>query len=357
MKKFFKGILIVVLALVVLVGGYVAYVLLDYHRIPDQTAVAPEQINDGMLTTKAIYTALSYNIGYGSYPPDYSFFMDGGKESVARSRQAVLDCIDGTIATITAQQPDLVLLQEVDLDATRSHHVDEYARICAALPTYSRAFAVNYDSSFLFYPFLQPIGKTLGGIATFAAAAMDSCVRRSLPISTDLSKLVDLDRCYTVTALPVDNGRTLYVYNVHMTAYGLSDDIRIQQMTMLANDMAEKMEQGDYILCGGDFNHDFTGNSRELLNADSQGELEWAQPLLKELLPEGVSPCVAYDENAVVPTVRNLNEAYEKGKSLTVILDGFLISDNIRCVSLQNLDLDFQYSDHNPVRLQFELEA
>ena len=36
MKKGWKIVLCILLALVLVVGGYVAYVLIDYHRIGDQ---------------------------------------------------------------------------------------------------------------------------------------------------------------------------------------------------------------------------------------------------------------------------------------------------------------------------------
>ena len=35
------------------------------------------------------YTVISYNIGFGAYEPDYGFFMDGGTESRAWSRERV----------------------------------------------------------------------------------------------------------------------------------------------------------------------------------------------------------------------------------------------------------------------------
>ena len=42
-KKVIKVILIILLAAVLIVGGYVAYVMIDYHRIEDNQAL---QIND-----------------------------------------------------------------------------------------------------------------------------------------------------------------------------------------------------------------------------------------------------------------------------------------------------------------------
>ena len=41
MKKWLKVALCILLAVVLLVGGYVAYVFIDYHRLGDMT-LAPE---------------------------------------------------------------------------------------------------------------------------------------------------------------------------------------------------------------------------------------------------------------------------------------------------------------------------
>lgn len=42
------------------------------------------------LQQKKEYSALTYNIGFGAYTPDFSFFMDGGKFSWAKSKDSVL---------------------------------------------------------------------------------------------------------------------------------------------------------------------------------------------------------------------------------------------------------------------------
>ena len=42
--------------------------------------------------------------------------------------------------------------------------------------------------------------------------------------------------------------------------------------------------------------------------------------------------------------------------SFTVILDGFLVSDNVTAVSVRNVQTGFVYSDHNPAVLRFILQ-
>ena len=83
MKKWLKAALCVLLAILLIVGGYVAYVFIDYHRIGDM-ALTPSDGGAASVRTDTPYTVLSYNIGFGAYEDDYGFFMDGGTESMAK---------------------------------------------------------------------------------------------------------------------------------------------------------------------------------------------------------------------------------------------------------------------------------
>lgn len=59
-KKVIKVILIILLAAVLIVGGYVAYVMIDYHRIEDNQAL---QINDATSDAALVdteYKVISY---------------------------------------------------------------------------------------------------------------------------------------------------------------------------------------------------------------------------------------------------------------------------------------------------------
>ena len=49
-----------------------------------------------------------------------------------------------------------------------------------------------------------------------------------------------------------------------MSAYGNSDAIREGQIRMLSEDMQKEYEAGNYVLCGGDFNHDLKAAEDEL---------------------------------------------------------------------------------------------
>lgn len=354
LKKALKISLCVVLSLLLVVVGYLGYVIFSYNRIADNQTITPVKSgSDAFLSLNTSYTAVIQNLGFGAYTQDFTFFMDGGTQSWANSKESVISCINKGADEAEKYNPDFILFQEVDFDSTRSYHVNQQEMLEKRFKNYSSAFAVNYHSAFLAYPFTQPHGASNSGILTLSKFNVTASKRRSLPISESFSKFLDLDRCYSVSRIPVENGKELVLYNVHLSAYGGSDEIRTAQMTMLFNDMKAEYEKGNYTVCGGDFNHDFTGDSTQKLNGGQKVDFGWAQPFPEKLLPECITRCDNY--GTLAPTCRNCDIPYKKG-NFTIIVDGFLVSQNVEAVKVQNIDTQFTYSDHNPVVLEFKLK-
>lgn len=355
-KLILKAFLCLILALVLVIVGYLSYVLLSYSRIDDNQQITPLKTGtDEAVKVGESYSALIQNLGFGAYTQDFTFFMDGGTQSWAESKESVLECIDAAAEKTEEFDPDFILFQEVDTDSTRSYHTNQRETLEKRFKSYSSAFAVNYHSAFLMYPFTQPHGASNSGILTLSKYNITSSLRRSLPISESFSKFLDLDRCYSVSRLPVENGKELVIFNVHLSAYGGSDEIRTAQMTMLFNDMKKEYEKGNYCICGGDFNHDFTGDSTQKLNGGAEVDFGWAQPFPENLLPDCVERCIDYEGGKLVPTCRNCDVPYKEG-NFTIIVDGFLVTENVEALSVKNIKTDFTYSDHNPVYIEFKLK-
>ena len=146
MKKKIIKIFCVILAVIVLaVLSYLMYVILSYHRVEDNLTLEIEGNATGTAPVNAELSLLTYNIGFGAYSADYSFFMDGGEHSRAFSKAAVISNTNGALKVIDAENPDLVLLQEVDTDGTRSYHVNQKNLISEKLQKFDSVFAENYD--------------------------------------------------------------------------------------------------------------------------------------------------------------------------------------------------------------------
>ncbi|NCC67696.1 MAG: endonuclease/exonuclease/phosphatase family protein [Clostridia bacterium] len=356
MKTVLKIIMWVVIAAVVIVGGYFAYVLIDYHRIEDNV---PLEITGGAGKTAEAateYTIVSYNVGFGAYSDDYSFFMDGGKYSRAFSEDAVNENLGGAVETMLAQEPDFLLVQEVDKSATRSYHVDEEVPIVSAFPEYASVFALNYDSPYLFYPITSPHGKSVAGLYTLSFADVSRATRRSLPIESGLMKLVDLDRCYSISEIPVANGKTLYLINLHLSAYSSDGSIATEQLQMLFEEIEGFYAEGNYVICGGDFNKDLLGDSSSIFGVSGE-DYTWAQSFPFDLVPDGFSLVAPFDEEDPVPSCRNANEPYNPETTFVLTIDGFIVSDNVTVTDSAVVDTGFKYSDHNPVKMTFSLTA
>ena len=149
MRKPLKILLLVLLVLVLVVGGYVIYVFASYDRIEDNQVLGvnrPEQTAAGASQSAQTSSAeaaqvpigetlslTSWNIGFGAYTDDYSFFMDGGKYSRAFSESAVVENLTAIGQELADFDTDFSLIQEVDIAATRSYQVDERAMLVRSL--------------------------------------------------------------------------------------------------------------------------------------------------------------------------------------------------------------------------------
>ena len=356
--KTFSIIGLVLAIIILLVFAYVAYVFLSFKRIDDnQALVAEQQAESETVQTGKELMVTSYNIGFGAYSDDYTFFMDGGKESWAFSKDAVYENIDGAMNVIAEYDPDIALFQEVDFDATRSYHVDQRVLVdeaMAELGEYSYTFAQNYDSPFLMYPITQPHGANKAGIMTFSKAQITSGLRRSLPIEEGFSKVIDLDRCYSKSRVETDNGKELVIYNHHLSAYTVNALTAEVQLSMLIKDMQEEYDQGNYCIAGGDFNRDLLGNSPEIFHTDVLDD-NWAKPVNMSLFTDDITLVAPFDENDLAASCRNPDKPYEKG-DFVVTVDGFIVSANVDVVYSNVIETDYKYSDHNPVMMRIKLK-
>lgn len=352
-KKVLKAIGIILLALILLLVGYVAYVFISYHRIGDQP-ITPEGAATGTMETGTEYRIVSYNIGFGAYEPDFGFFMDGGDRAWAWSKERLDKNMSSIGALLKEQDADLILVQEVDIDSTRSYHIDERPYLIEALQNTSCTFAQNYDSPFLFYPITQPSGVAKAGLMTFSKTPIDSAGRIELPIENGLTKFLDLDRCYSKNRIVLQNGAELVLYNLHLSAYTSDGTIATKQLMLLIADMQAEYEKGNYCIAGGDFNKDVLEDSSVYFGKPDV-EYTWAQSIPEELFDEtNVSLIRPVDENNPVASWRNADGTALEGR-YRLTLDGFMVTDNVTVLYANVIDTNFAYSDHNPVEMRFIL--
>ena len=367
MKKATKKILIIIsslfLLLAIFAGGYAIYMNATYYRIDDNLSLEITNNQNDILKTNTNYSALTYNIGFGAYDQNYSFFKDTGamangtavtgKSSRGSSTETVLKNTNGSTDIIKELSTDFVVLQEVDVKATRSYNINQKETIENALSDYGSVFTLNFHAPYMIYPFNEPHGSVKSGLLTLAKYKVSSATRISYPVDTSFfTKFFDLDRCFTITRYEVSNGKELVLINNHMSAYDEGGIIRAKQLELLNTTMKEEYDKGNYVIVGGDFNHALNIDDDTFIS--EQLVPDWVYLLTDENLPKGMS-IVNASNNTTVPTCRTADIPYTKDVNYTSVLDGFIISDNI-IATAENIDADFMYSDHNPVKLTFKLK-
>jgi endonuclease/exonuclease/phosphatase family metal-dependent hydrolase len=347
-RKILKRAGICLLALIVILVAFIGYLTIREYR-PD--AVETVAVSHGQKELKQgdSFSVLTYNTGYAGLSRDEDFFMDGGTKVQPESSELITANMEGIVSILQAQNADFYFLQEVDIDSKRSYHLDEMAYYEEALGL-EGMFACNFKCDFVPYPW-PPIGKVESGLVTMTDYTVSSASRIALPESFSWPvKTCNLKRCILETRIPLQGtDKELVLLNFHLEAYD-SGEGKIAQSKMLAEKLKEEYEKGNYVIAGGDFNQTFEGmDTYPILNTEN-----WTPGIVGSAdIPDGFSFAVADN----VPTCRLLNAPYSGNyeDSQVYVIDGFIVSDNLTVDLVENIDTDFVYTDHQPVRLEVTL--
>ena len=354
MKKLFKGILILLLIVVVAFSAFLGFLTATEYKPADTETLELRTLSpDAAPVPDEELTILSWNIGYAGLGREQDFFMDGGSHARPGSAEIVNRYLDGIRSSISDQNADLVLLQEVDIDCARTYGIDE----TTALIRNTGVHALNYSCPFVPLPLppQTPMGKVHSGLFTTTDYAVSEAERIALPcpFSWPLST-ANLKRCLLVSRLPVEGSdRELVLVNLHLEAYDDGEG-KAAQTRQLMDLLQEEYEKGNYVIAGGDFNQAFPGSME--LYPNNHPDL-WEIPLLEEdSLPEGFR----YVSDLSTPSCRLLNQPYNPAdmeNTQHYVIDGFIVSPNITVTAVETLDLGFENSDHNPVLMTVNLSA
>ncbi len=352
MKKILSFLLkllgILVLAAAILLGWLTAT---EFNPAPVEAAEVTRAGDVDMLKGGDSLTVLSWNVGYGGLGKDSDFFMDGGKDARSADEATVKAYLGGISAAIEESGADLVLLQEVDSDSSRTYGIDERSFLDRGMSC--ETYAMNYSCPFVPVP-VPPIGKVHSGLYTMTDdLIIERAERISLPCPFSWPlRIANLKRCLLVSYLPIDGSeKQLVLVNLHLEAY---DDGagKIAQTKQLREFITGEYEKGNYVIAGGDFNQVFPGSLERYPNTHPEN---WEPGVLDaDLLPAGWT--LAYD--LATPTCRLLNQPYDPADlegTQYYVIDGLILSPNVELKNVETLDAGFANSDHNPVRLEVVL--
>ncbi len=352
-RRIIKKAVLVLLVILLLAAAFFGFMTLTEYKPADRETLMVEGQAGKTLSVGETFSVMTWNIGYGALGDNADFFMDGGESVNTADKDRVLSNMEGVLAEIGQAQPDILLLQETDIDSQRSHHVNEYEMVKDEMEGYSASFAANFKVFFVPYP-LPPIGKVHSGIATFSSYPVEDAERIQLPVPFSWPvSTANLKRCLLVSRIPVEGSdKELVLINLHLEAYD-SGEGKIAQTRELKGILDEEYEKGNYVIAGGDFNQIFSSRDNDAPPAQPG---KWAAGWIDVTAFGGNWQFLMDGE---VPSCRSLDQPYEGADPESFqyyLIDGFIVSKNITVTEAAAQDLGFKVSDHNPVLIQVTLE-
>lgn len=355
MRSLFRILLKSFLLILAVIALYVAGILIINTILDVRPTDSPLTISGPSAipvdTSKKVYSFVSWNIGYGGMGQEADFFYDGG--SMVRPATEYADaCFNGIMDMIRSfNDPDILLLQEVDQHSKRSYYRNQYTEIAQILPDYANVFAPNYDAFFVPLPLLNPLGKVFSGLATFSKYTLTTANMYAFSGNYPWPKKLFMpDRCFSVAGFALPSGKKLHVLNIHNSAF---DDgrLRREQVATIFRMMDDLYLQGDYVVAGGDWNVNPPGFNGDYF---ASGDPAFRVDLDAGIFDEYHKWQFAYEPG--IPTNRDVSSAYRHGSTPTTIIDFFVCSPNIKILSINTLSGEFAHSDHQPVNVRFALD-
>jgi endonuclease/exonuclease/phosphatase family metal-dependent hydrolase len=193
---------------------------------------------------------MTWNIKFGGARID--FFFDGWGDEVLMDEHEVIVNLDNLAAYIYQVDPDIVLLQEVDIDSKRSAYVNQLQWLLDNTDLNYGVYTSQWKADFI--P-SDGLGRMNSGNAIMSRWKFTEAVRIALPLISDqdgLTQYFYLKRNILRTRIDID-GDDLYVLNIHTSAFS-DDDTKKKQIDRFCEELDLIDAEGSVFIAGGDMN-------------------------------------------------------------------------------------------------------
>lgn len=194
---------------------------------------------------------MTYNLKFGGARIRFFFECDG--ERVHMSEDEVLGNLEGVAEKIRQVDPDILLLQEVDVDSKRVAGIDQVQWLLDETDLNYGAYASQWRASWI--P-RHGIGRIDSGNAILSRWPFEEATRIALPLISEQSWLTQyfyLKRNLLKSRLKVPGFGGLFVLDTHLAAFS-KDGTRRRQVEEVREELETLDSEGHRVLFGGDLN-------------------------------------------------------------------------------------------------------
>jgi len=342
-----KAFLLLATCFVLYVAGVIVYGMLTEQNFEDEIKLSKDAENIQSISDST-FEFISWNVGYLGLGEESDFFYDGG-EDVISSKELVQKNMAGVIHFIEEHsEVDFFFLQEVDSFSWRSQKLDFFEQLEAMGNPDQFHYALNYASTFVPIPIFNPLGPAFGGLFSMSKFPVQEAYRYDLRTESQWPKrMFFLKRCFLTQRIPLQE-KDLILINIHNSAYDKSGEKKNKEMNHILEFAQMEFEKGNYVVIGGDWNQTPPNYAPKDL---SRGYLEHG------FVGNEIPDAWQWVSDQTTPTNRKLDIPYDAGVSYTSVIDYYILSPNLRVDSVSVIDMQFKYSDHQPVYLKVTLDG
>ncbi len=211
-----------------------------------------------LLQAEQSLKVLTYNVQFMA-GKNYVFFYDlPGNDGPDKrpSAEDINSTINEVARIIKAEDPDVILLQEVDDGSKRTDYEDQLARLLPLLAEEYKCYTSAFYWKAKFVPHPRIMGAIGHKMAVISKYKIETATRYQLTLpSTDpLSQQFSPKRAILETKLPIAGGKDFTLLNTHLEVANRGKEVMRQQVAQINERLTALNRAGNPWLIGGDFN-------------------------------------------------------------------------------------------------------
>lgn len=332
-------------SIVVCLGAVLVLCMINRYWPPDYDALEVRAANVDLPVAAGIeLEVVTWNVGYAALGQEADFKLDGGKSLRALSRNTINEAATKLAADLAIKPADVICLQEVAKSSYLTRGVDILQIFDHALLRRTRLFWADMITHWV-----PPPWRFRHGMATYTSCDLADAYIMAIPGAEALFGGV-IRKCYVgvLSHIPiVETDKNWIVINLHLPIFNTSTAAQVAYLEAIFSTAQTYYDNGHFVILAGDWNMRLA--DMEFPHTDDPSKVEWVNDLPAGVLPSDWS--VVADTS--VPSVRALHSPYRHGSTFTTVIDGFVVSPNVKVATCAALNLGFRHSDHNPVRGRF----
>lgn len=201
--------------------------------------------------TFTVVRVMTWNIRFGA--GRLPWFGDACGNRVILTEEEVYASLQAIAGRINAVKPDILLLQEVDLNSKRSAYINQMQWILDHTYFNYAVYGSQWKAQFI--P-SDGLGRMDEGNAILSRWTISNAQRIQLAFREDQDKLTRYfyERCCMVTGqIEIPRVGNLYAVNIHASAFA-TDDTKQKHISQFKDELDRIAGNGGWFVAGGDLN-------------------------------------------------------------------------------------------------------